>query len=104
MQCKRRAQNAWRIGTCELLLRCECQQDGPRSGMRATQGDESACQIAPMHVAQVHKARLLSPGRWLKAPQDGLVAVKVPCLEQPCNEYQELCRWPCGVGTHRGVF
>jgi predicted unusual protein kinase regulating ubiquinone biosynthesis (AarF/ABC1/UbiB family) len=25
----------------------------------------------------VHKARLLSPGRWLGAPKDGIVAVKV---------------------------
>ena len=30
-----------------------------------------------MHAAQVHKARLLAPNRWVGAPRDGLVAVKV---------------------------
>ena len=30
-----------------------------------------------MHVAQVHKAKLLAPGRWGGAPRDGIVAVKV---------------------------
>ena len=30
-----------------------------------------------MHAAQVHKARLLAPSRWVGAPRDGLVAVKV---------------------------
>jgi hypothetical protein len=28
-------------------------------------------------VFQVHKAKLMSPGRWAGAPKDGIVAVKV---------------------------
>ncbi len=54
------------------MICCRCVLEGFHHG--AVNGSVPKCMHLP---EQVHKAKLLAPGKWQGAPQNGVVAVKV---------------------------